>query len=908
MDCQCCAGVETLSPATVTNPPGLSSIVYRVGDHGAFLQSMLATLGKDADFGLRTRETDDFSIALLDAAAVLCDILTFYQERLANEHYLRTATERQSLVGLGQLSGYRLAPGRAATTFLAFTLESPVVPATPLAPGLPASPYPNPGAIEGVPAAVTIPAGTKIQSVPGPGQKPQIFESVADIVARPVWNAMRLRARAQFPAAAASFSALVFTGFLSNVKSGDYVLLCKGGATPILNQATGVEQQTPRSRTVVSFANGVTPSATIPSLAAQPTTGAPKTFDDAYVAAAIRGHKWSQSELEGTGEAQRWDMDRLANAIRASQDADHGDLTMIVLGAGAALFGHNAKSYPGEGLFPIFYKLPSSKFIYIDPNPNGHISDQRPPSNALYLDNVNAAAVVGRWIVLDDPGVGTLAARILAAREVSVSLFELRGRVTQVTLIDTHWLGPAGKLSDFTLRNTRVMIETARVGAALPDITLDPAHADAGGDTLLLDGPYFGLKAGRDVIVTGDRIDLPGQSGAESAVIADVTLEDGYTALRLTRPLTHRYAQESLRVLANVAPASHGESVEETLGGGDANVAFQRFELKQTPLTHVSAATPGGLRTEITVRVNGVAWKLIDNLSAAGPADRVYTLQTSSNGKTYVVFGDGVTGARLPSGQENVTASYRRGIGAGGNLDAGQLSLALSRPLGLKSVVNPVPATGGGDPETLEEARLSLPFPLRTLGRIVTLQDYEDFARASAGVAKASAHWIWDGRRWTALVTLAGPDGESIPPDTPAYTNLLDAIGKAGDPHVSAALANYRPRPFNLDATLIVDRAYVAETVLADAKQKLRVAFGFRARRFAQPVFASETIAELQRVEGVIAVDLNGLFFADAAFDPNAPAPESLAAQGPTLSGANLLGAQLLTLADGPLNGLRAAS
>ena len=42
---------------------------------------------------LKTRDADDFSIALLDASAVMLDILTFYQERLANESYLRTATQ-----------------------------------------------------------------------------------------------------------------------------------------------------------------------------------------------------------------------------------------------------------------------------------------------------------------------------------------------------------------------------------------------------------------------------------------------------------------------------------------------------------------------------------------------------------------------------------------------------------------------------------------------------------------------------------------------------------------------------------------------------------------------------------------------------------------------------------------------
>ena len=72
---------------------------------------------------LRTRDNDDFTIALLDAWAVTSDVLTFYQERIANESYLRTATERLSILEQSRLLGYQLAPGLAASTYLAFTME-----------------------------------------------------------------------------------------------------------------------------------------------------------------------------------------------------------------------------------------------------------------------------------------------------------------------------------------------------------------------------------------------------------------------------------------------------------------------------------------------------------------------------------------------------------------------------------------------------------------------------------------------------------------------------------------------------------------------------------------------------------------------------------------------------------------
>src|SRR5215813_3936234 len=93
MDGECCATVER-APLAVSNRPGLSALAYRIGTHPQFKESQLARLS--AVPGLQTRGDGDLSIALLDAWACVADNLTFYQERIANESYLRTATERQS--------------------------------------------------------------------------------------------------------------------------------------------------------------------------------------------------------------------------------------------------------------------------------------------------------------------------------------------------------------------------------------------------------------------------------------------------------------------------------------------------------------------------------------------------------------------------------------------------------------------------------------------------------------------------------------------------------------------------------------------------------------------------------------------------------------------------------------------
>src|SRR5262249_16846039 len=86
--CDCCEGPRALTPAATANRPGLSKLVYRVGTQATFFETMQARLSS-TDYpalrALKTRERSDPAIALLDAWATVADVLTFYQERIANE-------------------------------------------------------------------------------------------------------------------------------------------------------------------------------------------------------------------------------------------------------------------------------------------------------------------------------------------------------------------------------------------------------------------------------------------------------------------------------------------------------------------------------------------------------------------------------------------------------------------------------------------------------------------------------------------------------------------------------------------------------------------------------------------------------------------------------------------------------
>ena len=199
-----------LTPARENNLPGLTTIAYRAGTWATFKESMLARLSS-ADYpalaALKTRDDDDFSIGLLDASAVMLDILTFYQERLANESYLRTATQLQSITELARLIGYQPAPGVGSSVYLSFTLQA--------APGSPTDPSAT---------TITIPAGTQVQSVPAQGQTPQTFETSADILAKADWSALQVQTGASWMPQTGDLG-VYLEGTATQLQPGDAILI-----------------------------------------------------------------------------------------------------------------------------------------------------------------------------------------------------------------------------------------------------------------------------------------------------------------------------------------------------------------------------------------------------------------------------------------------------------------------------------------------------------------------------------------------------------------------------------------------------------------------------------------------------------------------------------------------------------
>ena len=152
------------------------------------------------------------------------------------------------------------------------------------------------------------------------------------------------------------------------------------------------------------------------------------------------------------------------------------------------------------------------------------------------------------------------------------------------------------------------------------------------------------------------------------------------------------------------------------------------------------------------------------------------------------------------------------------------------------------------------------------MDRIVSLSDFEDFTRTFAGIGKVQGKLLWTSQSYIVHLTIADSDGDAIPKDSALYENLLKAINQRRNPLLQKMqIDSYERLLFELDATVIVDSRYKKEEVEQAIKNALQETFSFAKRAFAQDVAASEVIAIMQNVAGVVAVDLNLLYLEDSS-------------------------------------------
>jgi predicted phage baseplate assembly protein len=174
-------------------------------------------------------------------------------------------------------------------------------------------------------------------------------------------------------------------------------------------------------------------------------------------------------------------------------------------------------------------------------------------------------------------------------------------------------------------------------------------------------------------------------------------------------------------------------------------------------------------------------------------------------------------------------------------------------------VTNPLPATGGADRETRDQARRNAPLGVRALDRLVSVRDYADFSRTFAGVGKATAKELGDGRRQVVHVTIAGAGDIPIDESSDLFKNLTQALFELGDPMQSVELAVRRARTLVIAAGVkpLPDHPWPA--VYERVRGRLLEVFGFENRELGESITSSEVVSVIQSVRGVEYADLDVL-------------------------------------------------
>jgi hypothetical protein len=957
---------------------------------------------------LKTRERNDATMALLDAWATVGDVLTFYQERIANEGYLRTATERRSILEQARLVGYRLRPGVAASVYLAYTIERDMLP-------------------------VEIPRGAKVNSIPAPGEQMQAFETSEPLLARHEWNTLKPRmTQPQTPRSILQSRSLYLKGISTNLKPNDVLLIDSGidGARPLPFRVYEVEPDSKADRTRVSFRslNGSEPVRQTIEELAKTCDSRGHDLPEAYNALKIRNRLvqeltdrlnvpattrelteylrylyqrlsvWKQGlntirEKAKNGETEAriilWINDitaqfahalnligddasksslqqvkatsrvkpepgqesiehfldqlkvppsippanarqlarpvkntfsaqaeifpklistlspRLSStlypALRNAEVTEKPGVKVYALRKAASLFGHNA---PKEPRYVPYYTQNEQQKKF-DPQAGNlrpqnewceWVPAQDEKTNAAYLDTVHDQVMAGSYAVIQRPTDKTKEAFFHTVTTVedmvaiSRSAYGLTAKTTRLMFDRDWWSLEVGKNTnpfgcpDETLfemlRGTTVYCQSEELAQAD-----EPLQYEICGDEIELDGIYDGLEPGRWMIVSGERTDLTGTSGvtaSELVMLAEVTQKTQtttqvvgtdhgsnknnekplpgdklHTFIKFDKKLAYCYKRETAAIYANVVKATHGETRREILGSGDGSKTFQSFELKQFPLTYVSAPTASGIESTLEARVNDIKWREARNLAALGERDRKFITFQNDDDKTTIAFGNGERGARLPTGQENIGAVYRNGIGKPGNVLAGQISLLATRPLGVKAVTNPMRASGGADKEGRDQARKNVPLALLALDRLVSTSDYADFTRTFAGIGKAAAIRSTSGRDQFVQVTIAGAEDIPIDESSDLYRNLNAALHRHGDPYMAIQLRMRERLALVISANVRIHPDHLWEVLEPRIRSAMLEAFGFEKLELGEDLLLAEAVRVIQNVRGVIYVDVD---------------------------------------------------
>jgi len=267
------------------------------------------------------------------------------------------------------------------------------------------------------------------------------------------------------------------------------------------------------------------------------------------------------------------------------------------------------------------------------------------------------------------------------------------------------------------------------------------------------------------------------------------------------------------------------------------------------------------------------SWEPWRDLLGSKPSDTHFVVEIEADGTAYLRFGDDQSGLR-PAEGVTFLATYRIGNGSAGNVGADTISHIVSSDSNFISdlsnpkiigVRNPLPASGGTDPETIEHVRQNAPSAFRKQERAVTPEDYEEIAtrgdvaeRCDLDVQRAAATLRWTGSWHTMFLTVDRLSGQNVTEDFERkLRGCLERYRMAGQ---DLEVDGPQYVSLEIDMAVCVKLGYFFD----DVKEALFEVFSNRTLpngrhgvfhpdnfSFGQPVYLSSVFSAAQSVTGV---------------------------------------------------------
>ena len=835
-------------PDDPPNRPGLSHINYRIGTYSDFRESMIRQLDATANLSAWTHRTaDDPGIALLEGAAILGDILTFYQDLYANEAFLRTARWRDSVSDLVRLLGYRLSPGLGGRATFAFEVKGS--------------------------KGVTVPKGFSVKANVEGLEKEAEFETDADFVAYPWLSRFNLFRPLQQPGVVNSTKEFYIDlpdQDLNPIvlKPDDKILI--GTPQPPGNpnrlddaEIVIIESVRQQHGTNIYKIKGSLRRTGNSSAVAAFKLGrsfhhfgynAPQTFvDTSKPVKSTTTYSGSTAETTTTPNESPLSFQRNLNAVTASSTSSRAQFTSEF--ASSSGFGGGLGSMMLDfALIPTFGSSASIGLARPVTVVSPPIQADEIPLDAEVQDLPNGA------IVLMQLG-SSVAIRKIESIATGAMKWGQQSGTTSILKVDANLAFDGNKGADIReLVFYEVLTPRLTLKAALT-----PAPEASGSDLY-----FYGTDAEAQALTARSLI----IAGAEplSVVVQSV---DPLTPL--DRPRLRRARLDTLvnyasfphdppflDVFGNLVEATQGKTqAEAILGSGDNTQIFQTFKLPAPPLTYLlSVGTSPPETPELQIYVNNRLWSYAPTLFGRRGDEEIYVVREDIDNNSYVQFGDGQTGVRLPTGFENVSAVFRTGTGAFGALKEGT-KVQGGKLEGLDKIQMPDVSSGGSEPEDGANAKAAAPARVQSLDRLVGLQDFEFEVAAISGVARARAAWQLRNNIPAVVITVLMDTGRSN--ESEAVRAVIGHYNQCRGPNRYPVIVEQGTREYvRVDLDYAIDPSFREELVSQQIAFALGTnsgkkkgnnnpdgLFGAGHRTFGQAEYANTIVGIVQNVAGV---------------------------------------------------------